>query len=112
MIGISGDSGSGKDTLARGTGALFGCEQTTQLSGDDYHLAERHDPLWERMTHLDPAANDLARLAADVAALAPNNAWTMASARPSRAAKTYPCDRTITAPVDSGPCGTTHLDPS
>lgn len=70
VIGISGDSGSGKDTLARGTGALFGCEQTTQLSGDDYHLAERHDPLWERMTHLDPAANDLARLAADVAALA------------------------------------------
>lgn len=70
VIGISGDSGSGKDTLARALGALIGDEQTTQLSGDDYHLAERHDPLWDAVTHLDPAANDLARLAADVAALA------------------------------------------
>lgn len=70
VIGISGDSGSGKDTIARGLGALFGAERTTQVSGDDYHLAERHDPLWDDLTHLDPAANDLARLAADVAALA------------------------------------------
>ncbi|MCA9573828.1 MAG: hypothetical protein R3B40_15215 [Polyangiales bacterium] len=70
VIGISGDSGSGKDTLSRGVAALFGDVNVVQVSGDDYHRAERHDALWNETTHLDPAANDLARLATDVRALA------------------------------------------
>ena len=70
VLGIGGDSGSGKSTLANAIEALFGKHSVVQVSGDDYHLWDRHKPMWQVMTHLNPRANDLARLNHDVQALA------------------------------------------
>ena len=69
IIGISGDSGSGKDTLAETVAAFLGNSKTTHLSGDNYHLWDRHKPMWKVMTHLHPLANDLTQLRSDVYAL-------------------------------------------
>lgn len=66
MIGIAGDSGSGKDTLVESLVNLFGGHSTVKVSGDDYHLWDRHKPIWQFMTHLNPRANDLARFAQDI----------------------------------------------
>ena len=58
-IGIAGDSGAGKDTYADAITGLFGSHSVVKLSGDDYHLWDRHKPMWQVMTHLNPMANDL-----------------------------------------------------
>ena len=46
-IGISGDSGSGKDILSEAIQGLFGKHSVTTLSGDDYHLWDRQKPIWQ-----------------------------------------------------------------
>lgn len=68
-IGIAGDSGTGKDTLALALAGLFGEGAVTQVSGDDYHLFERRGKLWQAFTHLDPRANDLEGFTRDVFSL-------------------------------------------
>ncbi len=70
VLGIGGDSGSGKDTLADAIANLFGKHSVVQVSGDDYHLWDRQKPIWQVMTHLNLRANDLARFSHDVQALA------------------------------------------
>lgn len=72
IIGIAGDSGSGKDTLAASIEGLFGAHSVTHLSGDDYHLWDRQKPMWQVMTHLNPRANDLEQYASDLIALSDN----------------------------------------
>lgn len=69
VIGIAGDSGAGKDTLADAMKGLFGGHSVATLSGDDYHLWDRHKPMWQVMTHLNPMANDLEGFANDLVAL-------------------------------------------
>lgn len=69
VIGIAGDSGAGKDTLAESLRGLFGKHSTAHLSGDDYHLWDRQKPMWQVMTHLSPMANDLESYASDLMAL-------------------------------------------
>ncbi|MFN0060060.1 MAG: glycosyltransferase 87 family protein [Planctomycetota bacterium] len=69
MIGIAGDSGSGKDTLAQLLAELLGREQVTHVSGDDYHRWPRGHENWQRYTHLDLRSNSLAQLAHDSDAL-------------------------------------------
>jgi uridine kinase len=66
VIGISGDSGSGKDTLSNAITEIFGKHSVTTLSGDDYHLWDRNKPLWQVMTHLNPMANDLESFSNDL----------------------------------------------
>lgn len=66
LIGIAGDSGAGKDTLAIGLAGIFGEQAVASISGDDYHKWERDRPMWSAMTHLDPRANDLGRMTQDV----------------------------------------------
>ncbi|MBB5693919.1 glycosyltransferase 87 family protein [Muricoccus pecuniae] len=68
-IGIAGDSGTGKDTLALALGGLFGEGAVTGISGDDYHLFERRGKLWQAFTHLDPRANDLEAFSRDALSL-------------------------------------------
>jgi uridine kinase len=70
VVGIAGDSGAGKDTLVLALEGLLGRHSTTRLSGDDYHLWDRHRPIWQAMTHLNPRANDLSQFATDVARIA------------------------------------------
>lgn len=68
-IGIAGDSGTGKDTFVRAIAGLFGEDAVAHVSGDDYHLWDRHAPMWRALTHLNPQANDLMAISRDVLAL-------------------------------------------
>lgn len=69
VIGIAGDSGAGKDTLADAMTGLFGQHSVAKLSGDDYHLWDRQKPMWQVMTHLNPMANNLESYANDLVSL-------------------------------------------
>tara|TARA_R110001583_G_scaffold149372_1_gene301452 strand:+ start:11458 stop:13503 length:2046 start_codon:yes stop_codon:yes gene_type:complete len=66
VLGIAGDSGAGKDTLVDSIEGLFGSHSVTKVSGDDYHLWDRHKPMWQVMTHLNPMSNDLSSFSTDV----------------------------------------------
>ncbi len=68
-IGISGDSGSGKDTLSGILAGLFSANAVTSVSGDDYHKWDRYAPMWKVLTHLDPRANKLQQFQRDILAL-------------------------------------------
>ena len=69
VVGIAGDSGAGKDTLVDSLKGLFGNHSVVTISGDDYHLWDRHKPMWQVMTHLNPRANDIAQFAEDLVLL-------------------------------------------
>ncbi|RDZ26739.1 hypothetical protein [Lysobacter silvisoli] len=69
VLGIAGDSGSGKDTLSRALAGMFGEHSVVHVSGDDYHIWDRYAPMWKGLTHLNPRANDLQRFNDDVLAL-------------------------------------------
>jgi uridine kinase len=69
IIGIAGDSGSGKDTIVDSISGLFGEHSVAKLSGDDYHLWDRHKPMWQVMTHLNPMANKLEDFSNDLLSL-------------------------------------------
>lgn len=69
LIGVGGDSGSGKHTLARALRDLLGEGRCAFNEGDDYHRFARGDPAWERLTHLDPRGSDLMRPVDDLATL-------------------------------------------
>jgi uridine kinase len=73
VIGIAGDSGSGKDTLAKSITGLFGQHSVVSLSGDDYYLWDRQKPMWQVMTHLNPMANDLEGFCYDLVSLVDGN---------------------------------------
>lgn len=59
LIGLAGDSGSGKDTLTRGIEQLIGTAQLEVIPGDDYHKWPRGHEAWKRFSHLDVRANNL-----------------------------------------------------
>lgn len=59
VIGIGGDSGSGKNMLAQLLNQLFHSAQTQIIEGDDAHKWERHDSHWQALTHLNPKSNKL-----------------------------------------------------
>ncbi|MGE0409161.1 MAG: hypothetical protein AB7P23_07855 [Amphiplicatus sp.] len=65
LIGVAGDSGSGKDTLVAAITDLFGARSVVHVSGDDYHVWDRRGPMWSALTHLNPAANRLHDMARD-----------------------------------------------
>ena len=69
VVGIAGDSGAGKDTFVDALSELFGHHSIATLSGDDYHLWDRHKPMWQVMTHLNPVANDLEAFSGDLVSL-------------------------------------------
>jgi uridine kinase/ribulose-5-phosphate 4-epimerase/fuculose-1-phosphate aldolase len=59
VISVAGDSGSGKSTISNFIQLYYGYENTTLISGDDLHRWERGDSNWEKLTHLNPDANNL-----------------------------------------------------
>jgi len=59
LIGIGGDSGSGKSSLSDALVQIFSSNKSTQLHGDDLHKWERGDDNWSKHTHLNPKANRL-----------------------------------------------------
>lgn len=58
-VSIAGDSGTGKDTLAKALKNMFTENSATEICGDDYHKYERGDASWKNLTHLNPTANYL-----------------------------------------------------
>lgn len=68
VIGIGGDSGTGKSTLLTFLRQLFH-HQVVEIEGDGDHKWERYDDNWQHTTHLDPKANHLHRQAQDILAL-------------------------------------------
>ena len=61
LIGIGGDSGSGKTTFSKIVQNLYGSSQTTIIRGDDMHKWERGDNNWKDKTHLNPTSNHIHR---------------------------------------------------
>lgn len=62
MIGIAGDSGTGKNVMTSALSDLFTPGLTVVLEGDDYHKWERGHGKWQDYTHLNPKANFLSSL--------------------------------------------------
>lgn len=66
IIGVAGDSGSGKTTFSNALSAIFGSDHVSSITLDDYHIYDRKQRAERGITPLSPAANDLDRLARDV----------------------------------------------
>lgn len=69
MIAVGGDSGSGKGTLCRGLGRIFGDERITTICLDDYHALDRAQRKLVGLTALDPRANNFAAMEEDLWAI-------------------------------------------
>lgn len=59
LVGIGGDSGSGKHTLVRVLRNVVGKSRAIPIFGDDFHKWERGNENWQVYTHLHPSANRL-----------------------------------------------------
>ena len=57
LIGIGGDSGVGKTTIAEALSNVFTPMNSIVIRGDDMHKWQRGHKKWEEFTHLDPKAN-------------------------------------------------------
>lgn len=62
LVGIAGDSGSGKNHTSVSLSNLFGQRATQIVEGDNYHRWQRGDENWSSHTHLMPTANHLSQL--------------------------------------------------
>lgn len=58
VLGIVGDSGSGKSTVAEGVAALIGPDRVSTLELDDYHRYTRAERLEQGVTALNPSVHD------------------------------------------------------
>jgi uridine kinase len=65
-IAISGDSASGKSHLLKLLSQIFPYDQKILLETDRYHKYERYDENWKSLTHLNPCANNLEKMADDL----------------------------------------------
>lgn len=63
LLGIAGNSGSGKNHLSQILKELFTPKNTLVVEGDDYHKWERNHQKWQDYTHLNPKANHLSKMA-------------------------------------------------
>lgn len=59
MLAVGGDSGTGKTTLTRGIYEIFGEENILNICLDDYHTLDRRGRERERITALNPVANNI-----------------------------------------------------
>ena len=59
LIGVTGDSGSGKDTFSRLAIDVFGEKKVSVLAGDDYHRWPRGHEMWQVYTHLNVNGSDV-----------------------------------------------------
>ena len=60
LLGIGGDSGTGKSTLVGGIYRIFGPDKITNINLDDYHTFDRAQRKIYNLTALHPAANNMA----------------------------------------------------
>ncbi len=66
VLGIAGDSGSGKTVLSNDLMKTFGKDAITLIEGDGAHRWERADEHWKEFTHLNPKANFLYKQSEDI----------------------------------------------
>ncbi len=59
VLGIVGDSGSGKSTIAHGVRALIGPDRVTDMKLDDYHRFTRAERAERGLTALNPMVHNL-----------------------------------------------------
>jgi uridine kinase len=59
IVGIVGDSGSGKTTISNGVRALIGPDQVTDVKLDDYHRYTRAERAEKGLTALNPQVHNL-----------------------------------------------------
>jgi phosphoribulokinase len=69
IIGVAGDSGSGKSTFVKGISDMFGEDMVASFSCDDYHSYDREGRAKRKITALNPEANNLEALYADLVKL-------------------------------------------
>lgn len=62
MLGLSGDSGAGKNHLCLTIQSLLNPNNCIVIEGDNYHKWERGDKNWDILTHLNPNANNLLKM--------------------------------------------------
>jgi phosphoribulokinase len=74
MLGIVGDSGSGKTTITRGLVRVLGADQVTHFCTDDYHSYDRKQRAERGITPLHPDCNHLDILAQHLGHLRSNRA--------------------------------------
>ncbi|MEC9369152.1 MAG: phosphoribulokinase [Pseudomonadota bacterium] len=59
ILGIVGDSASGKTTLTEGVAKILGAERCTVIAMDDYHIYDRQQRLDHGISAVDPRGNYL-----------------------------------------------------
>ncbi|MGA2104175.1 phosphoribulokinase [Methanoregula sp.] len=69
IIGVIGDSGSGKTTFTNAIRQIFGPDMVATITLDDYHKFDREKRYRLNITPLHPDANNLTQLESDVARL-------------------------------------------
>lgn len=69
VIGVAGDSGSGKTSFTESIRHLFGDRLVSTITLDDYHILNRKQRKEKDITPLAPEANDLAGLGEDLVAI-------------------------------------------
>ncbi|MDD1709342.1 MAG: phosphoribulokinase [Methanoregulaceae archaeon] len=69
ILGVAGDSGSGKTRFTQSIRHLLGDELVSTITLDDYHLLDREQRKERNITPLAPEANDLGGLEEDLAAM-------------------------------------------
>ena len=69
IIGVAGDSGSGKTTFTNSIRQIFGSEMVATITLDDYHKFDRSERRRLGVTPLNPDANNLEQLEKDVTRL-------------------------------------------
>ena len=62
VIGVAGDSGSGKTTFTRAIRSIFGKDMVSTISLDDYHTLDREERKKTGITPLSPKANNFSLL--------------------------------------------------
>lgn len=69
IIGVAGDSGSGKTTFTNSVRKIFGDDIVSTITLDDYHTFDREERKKRNITPLAPEANNLSLLEEHVANL-------------------------------------------
>jgi phosphoribulokinase len=70
ILGVAGDSASGKTTIAEGIAGILGLDHVTVICTDDYHRYSRRQRKQLGVTALHPDGNDLEVLERDMERLA------------------------------------------
>jgi len=69
ILGVAGDSGSGKTTFTEGIRSIFGPDLVSTLTLDDYHSLDREGRRKQGLTALNPKANRIDQLEQDLVQL-------------------------------------------